>query len=359
MPKSYRYLSNERPDIAEEWDYEKNKIELGEHINPDTVSFGSHTEAWWKCSLGHSWKTSIQHRTSKNFARGCPFCNNRRVLPGFNDLKTLRPEIAEEWDYEKNIDVDGNKLVPEQFTEHNGYVAWWKCKFGHSWKVRIATRTSDNTGCPKCCKNSTSYPEQLIYLLLQRTGLRVYNREKINNIEFDISLPDNNCYIEYNSIYHTGKHVTDNKKLNYCREHGVKFIVIDENKEYELNKHTEDGYSIYRYKGIVHGNVGELLDIVNSILVELSINYKFESIPDDIRIMAYKYSHNHIKYEDSLAYKYPEVAELLIDELNGGITAKDITPYTSFKVYWMSLSGVKLSKVHDIVGNYVKRQGGN
>lgn len=355
MPKSYRFLSIERPDIAEEWDYDKNLEEFGPDVNPDTVSFGSHKKVWWKCKLGHTWQTSVQHRTSKNFARGCPYCNHRKVWIGFNDLKTLRPELAEEWDYDKNIDSDGNKLIPEMFSEFNTKDIWWKCKFGHSWKTKIMYRTSDNTGCPICCKNCTSYPEQLIYLLLSNAGLKVSNRYTIGKLEFDIAIHDKNCYIEYNSKYHKGKEDIDNKKKKYCEDNNIKCIVIHEYKNFNFESNIDNKYSYYKYRGILHGNTEELLDIVNSILKELDINMNYNIIPDDIRINAYKYSHNHIKYEDSIEFRYPELANLFVDDMNNGITAKDLTPYSTVKVYWRSQSGIRLSKVHDIVGNYVKK----
>lgn len=33
---------------------------------------------------------------------GCPYCAGRKVLPGFNDLETLYPDVAAQWHREKN-----------------------------------------------------------------------------------------------------------------------------------------------------------------------------------------------------------------------------------------------------------------
>ena len=34
---------------------------------------------------------------------GCPYCANRKLLPGFNDLQTLLPEfVKNHWDFERN-----------------------------------------------------------------------------------------------------------------------------------------------------------------------------------------------------------------------------------------------------------------
>lgn len=45
----------------------------------------------------------------------CPYCSGMRVLQGFNDLATVNPAIAKEWDYEKN-----DELSPEKITAGSG-----------------------------------------------------------------------------------------------------------------------------------------------------------------------------------------------------------------------------------------------
>lgn len=37
-----------------------------------------------------------------------------------NDLKTLQPALANEWDFDKN------KLLPINFTEHSNKMVFWK-----------------------------------------------------------------------------------------------------------------------------------------------------------------------------------------------------------------------------------------
>ena len=92
-------LVSQRPNIANEWDYEKNYP-----LTPKDVAFGSHKEVWWHCNNGysHSYTAQIQHRTHTGRRNGCPYCSGHRLLKGFNDLQTKRPDIAIDWDYEKN-----------------------------------------------------------------------------------------------------------------------------------------------------------------------------------------------------------------------------------------------------------------
>ena len=40
------------PELAKEWDFEKNKPDL----TPDKVTVGSNRSVWWRCDKGHSWE---------------------------------------------------------------------------------------------------------------------------------------------------------------------------------------------------------------------------------------------------------------------------------------------------------------
>ena len=124
------------PTLAKEWNYEKN----GE-LKPEQFAANSNKKAWWKCSKGHTWLASISHR---NNGEGCPYCSGQKVLQGENDLATLNPTLAKEWNYEKNGD-----LKPEQFTVNSDKKVWWKCSKGHEWKTSISHR-NNGTGCPIC-----------------------------------------------------------------------------------------------------------------------------------------------------------------------------------------------------------------
>ena len=266
---------------------------------------------------------------------------------------TLRTEIAEQWDYELNIDTEGNRLKPEQFSEHNGYRAWWKCKYGHRWQAKIASRTTDNTGCPFCVGANTSYAEQFVYFYLQKTGLTVKNRVKIHNIEYDIAIKELNIFIEYNSVYHKNKDVIDNQKVTKCNELGINFIVIEE--IYDDSIHIGDNY--YSYRGITHGSIDELIIIIESIIK--GTEYENKVTKDDlvdIKRNAFKYSRRiKIDRKDSLGFRYPELINIWNLELNGDITPYDVSAYSSIEVYWNINNKVVSRKIKDIVGNYLRK----
>jgi len=128
-------LTIENPDLALEWDYEKNGI-----LRPENFTGGSSKKVWWLCEYGHSWQTAIYTRKKC----GCPVCAGKMVVTGFNDLKTINPSLAKEWDNEKNRD-----LRPVSVTAFSNKNAWWICGLGHSWQARIARRNMGG-GCPYC-----------------------------------------------------------------------------------------------------------------------------------------------------------------------------------------------------------------
>ena len=78
---------------------------------------------------------------------------------------------------------------------------WWKCELGHSWQASISHRTA-GTGCPHCySENGTSFPEQAICYYLSTIAC-VKNREKIDNQEIDIYLPEYKIGFEYDGLYY-------------------------------------------------------------------------------------------------------------------------------------------------------------
>ncbi len=130
-------LSTVNPKLASEWNYSKNKI------SPLNIRPNSNKKVWWICSKGHEWEAVI---SSRNAGSNCPYCSNQKVLVGYNDLATTHPNIAKEWNFEKN-----NPLLPTMFTKGSDKKVWWKCELGHEWQAHIYTRTSKKPSkCPKC-----------------------------------------------------------------------------------------------------------------------------------------------------------------------------------------------------------------
>ena len=135
----YNDLKTLCPELAEEWNYEKNQ-----GLTPDEVGPSVARKVWWKCKNGHEWIASINARNNKFKSTGCPYCSGKKVLSGYNDLKTYNPKLALEWNYEKN-----SALSPEEVTPFSHKKVWWKCKNGHEWIAAISDRNNGNN-CPFC-----------------------------------------------------------------------------------------------------------------------------------------------------------------------------------------------------------------
>lgn len=133
---------SDNPQLRSEWDSEKN-APLG--LFPNQLKLKSNKKAWWKCDKGHSWQMEVYHRAN---GRNCPFCNHKRILPGFNDLTTLFPQLAAEWHPTKNVGKHINDYV-----KGSAQTVWWLCRqCQHTWEASIRSRTQRQTGCPECAK---------------------------------------------------------------------------------------------------------------------------------------------------------------------------------------------------------------
>ena len=130
-------LAITNPKLLTEWNTFKNGS-----LTPYDVTPGSGKKVWWTCSLGHEWQATIASRVNGN---GCPYCSNQRILVGFNDLATTNPELLDDWDYERN------RVLPTEISFGSSKAVWWKCKNGHSYEMKIHSRTGrQKSGCPYC-----------------------------------------------------------------------------------------------------------------------------------------------------------------------------------------------------------------
>lgn len=133
-------LATRFPEIAAQW-----HPGLNGGMSPETVAFGSGAKAWWRCELGHEWLQPVYQRTSHDL--GCPYCGGRKVLAGFNDLATTHPELARQWD------ADRNGCAAAEVMANRCASSWWICERGHSFRTPVVNRTRDagrDPGCPYC-----------------------------------------------------------------------------------------------------------------------------------------------------------------------------------------------------------------
>ena len=203
-------LKSTHPQIAEEWS-EKNFP-----LKPNEVNAKSRKNVWWRCGkCGSEWKSVINARVKGTI---CPVCAERAVLAGCNDLATTDRESLVEWDYELN------KLKPTEVSRNSAKRAWWKCRYGHSWSMKIVERTVLGKGCRECEQEYRSlFPALAISYYANLKGLKVeLGSDKLFGIPLDVYIPLEQVAIQVN----TDSEKIDILKEHLCKQRGIKLIKL-------------------------------------------------------------------------------------------------------------------------------------
>jgi hypothetical protein len=147
-------LATKNPAIAAQWHPTKNG-----DLTPEMVTSGSNKKVYWHMPyddpetgehFDFEWEEQICERSK---GHGCPVLSNHIVWPGYNDLATCYPQIANEWHPIKN-----RKVTPAKIYKETSKKVWWQCtECGSEWYASVKGRTVDGAGCPKCRKNRTYY----------------------------------------------------------------------------------------------------------------------------------------------------------------------------------------------------------
>lgn len=187
--------------VADQWHPTRN-----DGLSPETVLAGSHKRVWWKCHEGHEWKTTVSSRT--HAGQGCKYCAGQAAVPGVNDLETLNPEVARQWNHEKN----GIGLLPSMVTEGSNQKVWWVCDEGHEWATTVSSRKRGSR-CRICVGAGTSktalqwYEELSMHISDLEYEMNIPVRWKTNSsMIVDMISMTSNVIIEYDGwYYHSGE----------------------------------------------------------------------------------------------------------------------------------------------------------
>lgn len=139
MVKRRGSLAETMPELAKEWHPTKNG-----DLTPQKITAGRFKPVWWLCpKCGYEWQSSPNNRKK---GVGCPCCSGRVPKKGINDLATKYPDIAKDWDYERNY-----PLKPDDFLPGSGKKVWWKCpECGYEWQAVVRERAKGFCKCPNC-----------------------------------------------------------------------------------------------------------------------------------------------------------------------------------------------------------------
>ena len=319
-------------ELMAEWNWEKND-KLG--FDPKTLTLGSDKKIWWKCSKGHEWQATIG---SRNRGSGCPYCSGRKVFEGYNDLQTVDPTLAKEWNYEKN-----NGLTPTNVTPSSNKKVWWKCSKGHEWQATINSR-NDGCGCPVCSSGrKTSFPEYAIVYYLKKYGLEAIHTYKEKGYELDIFIPSKNIAIEYDGyLWHKNRTKQDLEKNQKCLNDGIKLYRIREGLHL-LNDSSSD-YVVHKTQKDLSFVLKKVLSEIIGMSILVDLNRDVIAI-ENLRELAEK--------ENSLLFSNPEVAKEWNHEMNGNLKPEHFASNSNRKVWW------KCSKGHEWQAKISHRNGGS
>ena len=328
--KGYNDLQTVNPKVAAEWNYEKNN-----GLTPADVMPNSNKKVWWKCSLGHEWQAVI---ATRNRGLGCPYCAGQKVLIGENDLQTVNPKVAAEWNYEKN-----NSLTPIDVMANSHIKVWWKCNKGHEWQARIQHR-NNGRGCPICnSERTTSFPEYAFVYYLEKYGLDVVHSYKEKGYELDIYLPSKKIAIEYDGgFWHGNKTKKDLEKNQKCVKDGIELYRIREGLP-SLNGSSIDY--------IVQEKQKDLPKILKEVLgkiigTDVDVDLERDAIPiENLR--------EYTEKEKSISITNPKVAAEWNYEKNSNLKPEHVTSNSNKKVWW------KCNKGHEWQATIDNRNNGN
>ena len=319
--------------LLDEWVYDKNECELG--FTPYNTSYGSDKKVYWRCF--ECGKTYIARVKNRIHGCNCSFCknsrigeSNRRRALDRGSLASCRPDLLEEWDYNKN------KISPEEVPVGSHLKVYWKCKIcGYSWEAIVFSRTKakNSSGCPNCDKEKhSSFSEQAIYYYLKKVYKEVINSSNnlLNSkLELDIYIPEIKTAVEYDGLIWHKDVNRDLKKNKLCKENGIRLIRIREkglsNVVGSINLFREENSSVASLE-----NVLKRLFLLLNVKVNINIERDRQEI--------YSQYIKSVK-ENSLAVKFPEIAKEWHPTKNGNITPENVSFASNKSFVWLCEKG--------------------
>jgi len=317
-------LATRAPELLPYWDYDKNYPLTPQHISPNSTK-----KVWWKCEQGHSWGNSVVNMN--NSLHTCPYCENRKVLSGFNDLGTKFPNISNEWLSDKN-----GEATPSNILYNTTKKVWWKCSKGHIYYNSVYYRTHDNGGCPICAKGrSTSFPEKAIAYYLSKKYKVQENYKFFKNKELDVYIPSRKVGIEYDGKAWHNNVTRDNIKNDLCKKLGIVLLRVREPSLPNVNENA----ICYQLRSNTDHELEKAINFIFSYLQSTTDN--LTDIKVDInsdRAKIFKLIEIQEK-ATSLSVVNSQLANEWHPTKNGNLLPNQFTANAHFKVWWLGKCG--------------------
>lgn len=140
----FNTLAVKYPELAAMWASDN-------YTDADHVLPSSSLKAKWKCPEC----SGIYYASPKDIIAGdvsCPYCNDRKPLPGYNTFAVRHPDSLVDWDYVNNyVLADPDQILPTSTTK-----VWWTCHNdpSHHYPQRVCDRVMfdkrHRESCPYC-----------------------------------------------------------------------------------------------------------------------------------------------------------------------------------------------------------------
>jgi hypothetical protein len=323
------------PLLVKRWHPTKNGV-----LRPDMFCSTSHEKVWWICSRGHDHQSAINNmvaalkRGAPSF--GCPFCAGGKAT-GQNNLAVSFPELAKEWNQEKN-----QGIIPCEVLPQSHFRAWWKCKMGHEWQTSVQCRTAKGSCCPKCRLFGISRFEARVFSEVKSLWSDAESKVRLVGRECDIFLPSLKIVVEIDGFWwHQNAQERDAHKNKVITKAGFRVIRLREEPlplltpddiSFEETAYNSDSQTLTAIKALVStigGWVG--MDVSHYLLVQgYANNSAYETLLKAFPLPA---------KGSSLADKFPAIAMQWHPTKNGTIVPGQLRSKSNKKVWWKCEKG--------------------
>ena len=244
------------PEIAVDWDLEKNHPYTPDIITPGVVGNASGELFYWICPVDPkhpSYPMAVYSRTGK-LKSGCPYCSGRYATHD-NSLELKHPEHAKMFDRAENFSKIGDQLFASMIKPNSGVTYNWVCPNEHdafSISPDVLLRKKEYLGCPSCRKVAIA------------EGTHKFNNEKFDQNEIIALFQQELAYEKISEQVGCSTGQVGNIILKFKRVNDIKVQsrVTDAIFCKELNRHFLSHFDAKKELlklGYQHGNILSVL----------------------------------------------------------------------------------------------------
>lgn len=317
------------PELIKEWDKNKNGP-----LKPKDYVAGSNKKVWWKCSRGHTWQAMIISRAIKG--TGCPFCRPNvsklelriysELIPIFKSIKRTQKLWGKEFD----LIIENEKICIEVD--------------GYPWHLKKSKKDYEKN---KLCKENN-------FLLIRVRDDRL---DKLGEFNIFYSEKDKSSHLQVitNICKLFIKNLTFPKKIKTKICHLSEATHFTNEKEYIRLLSEFPGPGFENSIEVTHPKIAaewhpDKNGDLKTTMVSIGSGHRaWWQCSKGHEWQAYLYSrtaggcpicsNKKVSVENSLRYKFPQVAKEWHPTKNGELTPDDVVAGSGKSVWWQCNKG--------------------